>query len=472
MPMVSKHDRSSSPGDYSAALRLLLSLADFERMAGLAPPLHKPDMGRMEELSRRMGHPHKCAPVVHVAGTKGKGSVAAMVASILKAAGLRTGLFTSPHLHTFTERIRMDGSPIDEEKFAYHLGQVWQHVEAMGSESAYGKPSTFEVLTAMAFDLFRAERVDVQVLEVGLGGRLDSTNVAVGQVAVITSLSLDHTAVLGDHVALIASEKAGIIKPGARVVLSPQEPEAEAVVVDACRRLGVELWRLGHDVTWQTGPADLAGQQVNVRTPSRTYDLTVPLLGVHQRENAAAAVAAVEAMDLNVSVDEVVRGVRDVEWQGRFQVLSTSPYLVVDGAHNPYSMKCLSETVREYLGNRRVVVVFGCSSDKDVAGMVAQMAPIAERSVVCTSRHPRAVPVQQLKELFEGKGVGSETAEDVAAALDAALAQAADDDVVLVTGSLFVVAEALQSWFGLQTELYPELEPPSSVGSGVNAHPG
>ena len=466
--MATSHPQPTPLG-YPSALRLLLSLTDYEQMAGLTPPPDKPDMGRMKELADRLGNPQRCAPVVHIAGTKGKGSVAAMVTSIFRAAGMRAGLFTSPHLHTFTERIRLNGIPVSQESFAFHLARVWPHVEAMGVESPYGKPSTFEVLTAMAFSLFEAEEVDVQVLEVGLGGRLDSTNVADGLVAVITSLSLDHTAILGDRVGLIAGEKAGIIKPGAKVVLSPQEEEADVVVSEVCHQQGATVWRLGTEVTWKAGPADLAAQEVMVRTPSGSYTLMLPLLGPHQRENAAAAVAAVEAMEMGIGPEAIIQGIGQVEWAGRFQVLSTSPCVVVDGAHNPHSMVRLRETVKEYLGHPNTVVVFGCSADKDVEGMVGALAPLASRAVVCTSRHPRAVPVEYLKEAFAQVGVAAAAASDVSAALADAQEGAAAEDLVLVTGSLFVVAEALEAWLGIEPELYPQLEPPGSVQVGISA---
>ena len=470
--MEPTHHSTTTPLDYDTTLHRLLSLVDYERMTGMSSSVPKYDLRRMEELAHRMDDPQRCAPVVHVAGTKGKGSVAAMVASTLKAAGLRTGLFTSPHLHTFTERIRLDSAPISPGSFAAYLAEVWRHVEVMEGESPFGTPSTFEVLTAMAFEAFRRERVDVQVLEVGLGGRLDATNLAHGRVAVITSLSLDHTAVLGDQLGQIAAEKAGIVKRGATVVLSPQEPEADAVVAEVCRKQAAELRRLGKEVTWQAGSADLTGQEVTVRTPARTYRLWVPLLGAHQRENAAAAVAAVEAMELGVGVEEVVRGVRDVEWPGRFQVLSSAPAVVADGAHNPQSMARLREAVRDHFTPRKTVVVFGCSLDKDLDGMLAELAPITEQAVVCASRHPRAVPPPQLKERFEEAGMTAQVATDVRSALAIAQADATDEGLVLVTGSLFIVAEALEVWFDIPPERYAVLEPRSVAGPRAASQTG
>ena len=463
--MRTKGTFSTTASTYTSALRRLLSLVDFERMAGIGAPLLKQDLARVEELVHRLGDPQRCAPVVHIAGTKGKGSVAAMVASMLTAAGLRTGLFTSPHLYTFRERIRLDCKPVSEELFAHQLDRVWPAVEAMGVAGDDSRPTTFETLTAMAFDLFREQQVDVQVIEVGLGGRLDSTNVAHGDVAVITSLSLDHTAILGDALSQIAAEKAGIIKPGARVVLAPQPPEATEVVLSRCSEQGASVLRLGHEVTWRPGSFNLRGQELRVTTPIRAYDLSVPLLGDHQRENAAAAVAAVEALEIGVSADAVAQGLRTVEWPGRFQVLSTEPNVVVDGAHNSHSMARLRQAALEYFSPGKTIVVFGCGMDKDLAGMVAELAPIAQRAVVCASRHPKTVPPSRLQEAFRRAGVAAEVAPGVSGALSTALAQAEPHDLVLVTGSLFVVAEALETWYGIPAERYPELEVPKAAES-------
>ncbi|MBM3941044.1 MAG: bifunctional folylpolyglutamate synthase/dihydrofolate synthase [SAR202 cluster bacterium] len=467
---MSKPSTPDSPSPrltYQQALHRLLLLADGERMAGIAPPLLKIDLARAAEFAERMGHPERSAPVLHVAGTKGKGSVAAMSESMLRHAGLRTMLFTSPHLITFRERLRIDGQPATEAEFAASAERVWPHVEAMERESPEGRPTTFETMTIMAFDLARASRADVQVIEVGMGGRLDSTNVADGRVAVITSLSMDHTAVLGDSIEKIAFEKAGIIKRGAMVVTAPQVPEAMAVVRAKAWEMGARLVEAGRDVTWTAGRHDLTGQAVTVRTPRRAYDLWLPLLGSHQQENAAVAVAAVEAMDMAVTPDSIVAGVREVHWDGRFQVLGARPYVVVDGAHNPYSMGRLREAVREFIAPRRTVLLYGMSSDKDLAHMIAEIAPIADRVIACASRHPRAVPAARLREAFQQAGIAAEAAVDVPSALALARSHAGEHDLVLATGSLFIVGEVLESWFGIPPEHYPELDPAS-----LTARPG
>ena len=462
-PMSHRDDAAA----YQAALHRLLSLADVERMAGMGTSRPKADLSRMRDLARRLGDPQRAAPVLHVAGTKGKGSVASMAASILRAQGLKVGLFTSPHLHTFRERIRIDSGPIAPGAFADALDEIWGHVEAMAREGGERAPTTFEALTGMAFLLFRAQRVDAQVVEVGMGGRLDSTNVADAGVAVITSLSLDHTGVLGDSIERIAAEKAGVIKPGASVVSSPQPPEADAVVEAAAARQGARLLRLGRDVAWQGGARDLTGQDIAVRTPGGRYRARMALLGDHQLENAAAAVAAVEALRPDLTEAAVAEGLACVRWEGRFQVLSRYPYLVVDGAHNVDSVARLRAAVADYLPPGRVTYVFGCSGDKDLPGMAAQLAGAASRVVACTSRHPRSVEPRAVAAAFRAAGVAAEARGSVAEALEAAMAGASTDDSVVVAGSLFVAAEALQAWQGIDGEVYPEFEAHRAAEAGA-----
>ena len=451
---------------YADALHRLLSLADYERMAGLSAPAPKHDLGRMRELAERLGRPQDSAPVLHVAGTKGKGSVAAMASSILCAAGLRVGLFTSPHLHTFRERVRIDGEPSTEAQFASALAEVWTHAEAMGPQGSSARPTTFEALTAMAFGLFRTERVDAQVIEVGLGGRLDATNIVAARVAAIASVSLDHTAILGDTVAQVAVEKAGIVKSPSPVVAGPQPPEALEVIERAAAAAGAPLVRIGREVTVEVRELDLSGQTVRIETAARAYDVWLPLLGAHQAENAAVAVAAVEAMDLGVPPLAYAKGLAGVRWDGRFQLLRSAPYVVVDGAHNPFSMSRLCETVRDYLDPARTLVLFGCSADKDVDAMAAELAGTATSAMVCASRHPRAMSPERVASAFRRAGIEALDAPDspdVGSALRAAQAQAGPADLVLVTGSLFVVAEALESWFSIPGEHYPEFDPQAAL---------
>lgn len=448
----------SAGGAYEAALRRLLSLADFERMAGLAAPAFKPGLGRMRELAERMGLLDGAAPILHVAGTKGKGSVAAMTERALRAHGLRTGLYTSPHLHSFRERIRLNGAPLSEDAFAAAVERAWPSVEAM-ARSDWGAPSTFETLTAMALDVFREARVDAVALEVGLGGRLDATNVAESSVAVITSVSLDHTAILGSTLREIAREKAGIIKARAPVVSAPQAPEAADVIAERAAAMGATLAVVGRDVAYAREGGGLAGQRVSVSTERDEYRFLLPLLGAHQAENAAAAVAALEASPFSVSRSAIEAGLADARWDGRFQLLRESPRLVVDGAHNPYSMARLGETAREHLPGGRTLLVFGASADKQIAALVGEAAAFADEVWTARSRHPRAADPDELAALFAERGTPARSALSVAEAMEQALSAAGDNDLALVTGSLFVVAEALQSHFGIPGEHYPEFDP-------------
>ncbi len=447
---------------YELALHRVVGLADYERVAGIGSPLVKEDLNRMRNLAHRIGNPQCDVPVVHVAGTKGKGSTAAMISSVLVAAGHRVGLFTSPHLHTFRERIRVDGVPLSEDQFVNSVNRIWPHVEAMAVECTDGAPTTFELLTAMAFDLPRSEGVDVLVLEVGMGGRLDSTNVADAIVDVITSISLDHTAILGDTIELIATEKAGIIKAATRTVAAPQVfPSAREVITERVLEKGATLIEVGQDLTFEVLDHDLTGQTVGIDTPLRHYGVRFSLLGAHQAENAATAIAAIEAFDPRIEPEVIARGLANVQWEGRFQVLDGGPpALVIDGAHNPHSMGVLCDAIREYLAPTDIVVVFGCSGDKELTGMVEQLATLASYVVVCTSRHPRATKGEAVVAAFEAAGVSTSYVPNVTDALDVAREIVTPSGAIIVTGSLFVVGEVLEAWQGIEPERYPELDRP------------
>ena len=457
------HDsQHASDAVYEEALHRLLSLADLERMTGHVAPTYKYDLERMRELAARLDLLDGGPPLIHVAGTKGKGSVAAMTASALCSHGLRTGLYTSPHLHSFRERIRLNGDLLTERAFAAAVARIWPVVEEMAG-GPIGAPSTFEALTAMALDVFREEAADAAVLEVGLGGRLDATNVVSSSVSVITSVSLDHTAILGSTVEEIAGEKAGIIKGAQPVVSAPQDPGAMNVIRARAQAMGAPLTEVGRGVTYVQETHDLSGQTVLVTTARDSYRIRLPLLGAHQAENAAVAVAALEQAPLPLSRDSIEAGLAAVRWDGRFQLLSTNPYLVVDGAHNPYSMARLRETVQEYLPGTRVHLVFGASGDKQIDLLTEEAAAFADEVWTVASRHPRAAHPDMLASLFERLGTSAHSATSVAEGIEQALNAARDGDLVLVTGSLFAVAEALQHSLGIAGEHYPEFDPQASA---------
>ncbi|MDE2861659.1 MAG: bifunctional folylpolyglutamate synthase/dihydrofolate synthase [Chloroflexota bacterium] len=443
---------------YAEAIERIMGMVDYERPATIPGGRARYDLERIGALLERLSSPHLGVPTVHVAGTKGKGSTTAMVASILDAAGFSTGLFTSPHLHTFRERIRVGGRPIPEDEFAGLVETLWPAVEEM-RRAGHGRVTVFELLTAMAFRCFRERGVDAQVIEVGLGGRLDSTNVVQPMACGITALGLDHTEVLGDTLAEIAMEKAGIIKSGVPVVCSPQRPEALEVVRKACEAQECSLIMAGEDVRWSPESATLDGQVFTLETPRRTYRLAIPLLGEHQMENAAVAVGLVEALaegGIDVGREAIEEGLRRVEWSCRLEVLRREPLVIADGAHNPHSAARLAEAMRSLVPGRRLTLVVGVSRNKDVDGVAYELSRLSPAEVLATrSRHPRSAEPALLAREFERYGALSRTAASVADAVDEAVALASEGDVILVTGSLFVAAEAREHALGIEPELYP-----------------
>lgn len=422
----------------------ILSFADYERAPRSAVVF---DLRRMEMLLERLGDPEAGAIPIQVAGTKGKGSTAAMIASILTVAGYKAGLYTSPHIHDFTERIQVDRVPIAEDEFARLVEVLKPEVEAVNRFGAFGQLTTFELLTVLAFAYFKERGVDFQVLETGLGGRLDATNVVKPGVSVITSISYDHTEVLGNTLTQIATEKAGIIKPGSVVVSSPQFPEAMAVIERVCREWGVRLVKVGRDVTWERRAFSSEGQSFKLKGIRGEYNLILPLLGEYQLENAATVVAAVEVLaeqGVVVSAESIATGLARVRWLGRLQVLGRKPWFIVDCAHNVYSAKRLVEALRQYFDFERAVLILGVSSDKDVGGMVAELAPLSGMVIVTATRHPRALEPARLAAQFSKRGITPEVAENVASAVELALARAKPEDLICATGSIFVVAEVME----------------------------
>ncbi len=431
---------------YQRALDYIYSFIDHERVRG--PRVrHTFDLRRMDELLGRLGDPHLKARTAHIAGSKGKGSVAAMTASALTAAGRRTGLYTSPHLHVVNERVRLDGEMIPNDELVRLVERLRPEVEAVNRAQRYGRLTTFEVLTALGFACFADHAVDYQVIEVGLGGRLDATNVVRPAVCVITSLSLEHTDILGDRLELIAAEKAGIIKPGSTVVSAPQAEGAARVIADVCRRQGARLVRVGEDVTWQGARSAGEHQALVVRGRLGCYELVLPLLGRYQLDNAAVAVAALEVLaerDPAITPGAIRRGIAGTRWEGRLQVLGRSPLVVADGAHNVDSLRRLVESLRLYFDYDRSVLIFGLSADKDLAGMVATVVPHFDRFIVTRSIHPRSMPPGPIAAEFARHGVTAGVTGDISEALPLALEGLGERDLVCVSGSLFVVAGAIE----------------------------
>jgi dihydrofolate synthase/folylpolyglutamate synthase len=413
-----------------------------------------------------MGNPQRRPGVVHIAGTKGKGSTAAMVESMLRAAGYSTGFYSSPHLHSFCERIRRDGKPVSPQRFAELTDSVWLHHVANAADPSAGPATLFEYLTAMAFQCFAEDATDASVIEVGLGGRLDATNVVTPAVSVITPVSLDHTAILGDTIGEIAADKAGIIKAGVPVVVAPQFDEARDAIRCAATQQSAPVTWVGDDITWQAAPNGVDGQCLAIHGRCDTYEALLPLLGEFQGANAAVAVAAIEALvgaGYEVPSDAVVRGLQTVDWPGRLEVLQRSPCVVADGAHNDHSIAVLLNTLPTYLPHRRLTVVAGFSRDKRVDAMVKLLAGRADRVIATRSRHPRSMRPEDISEVFRAEGMAMEhtaVCATVGDAINLAVDGATADDLVLITGSLFVVGEAREAMLGIAPETYPDLLPP------------
>jgi dihydrofolate synthase / folylpolyglutamate synthase len=442
---------------YQVALDYLYRHVDYSLAHVSALSQAKFDLGRMAALMDLLGNPHRQYPVIHVAGTKGKGSTAALIASCLQTAGYRVGLFTSPHLQEYTERIQVNGKPISPEAFVELVDFIKPYVAQVE------QITTFEITTALGLLYFAREIVNAAVVEVGLGGRLDATNIVDPLVAVITSLSMDHMAVLGDTLPKIAAEKAGIIKPGRPVVLAPQREEARQVIVETATERASQLVEVGQAFHFAPESHSLDGQTFSVwkenETPAR---LTIPLLGLHQVENAATAYTALQVagtLGLSVSDADIRRGFENVSWPGRFEVLRREPPLVVDSAHNRDSALRLRQTLDDYFPGRPLVLIFGASEDKDVNGILTELAPRMTHLVATQSVHPRAMPADEIVRVAQKHCISAETVLPVEKAVIVALAAARlkgskqVSGMVLATGSLFVAAAVRNIWIENKAEI-------------------
>ncbi len=445
---------------YPEALDYLYSFTDYGSLRTYRYSPETFDLGRMRELMARLGDPQQRYAAIHVAGTKGKGSTAALCASALQAAGYRTGFYTSPHLQDFAERIQVDGQWIPHDRLASLIEEIRPHAAALAGLT------TFELTTALAFLHFAQERVDAAVIEVGLGGRLDATNILRSPaVTVITSISYDHTHLLGNSLAEIAGEKAGIIKPGVPVAVSPQMPNALRRIEEISEDQSAPLTLVGRDWLYAARGHSLEGQSFWVWRAAdqpqmdrwmaepadpewKPLELGIPLLGYHQVTNAVTAYAALRLADergLALSDEPIRQGFRSVFWPGRFEILGRAPLVVADSAHNRDSARKLRTALDDYFPGQPVTLIFGASSDKDVPGMLDELLPRVGRAVMTQAVHPRAWEPEELAEMARQRGCPAEVALPVQAALALALDSVQPDGVVLAAGSLFVAAEVRAS---------------------------
>ena len=432
--------------DYQAAVNYVLSFADYEKIPGSSYFFGSFDLRRMDQLLGYLHNPHLSSKTVHVAGTKGKGSTSAMIASVLIASGFRTGLYTSPHLNTIRERIKLNDRLITTEEFAFFIERLQPDIEKTNSRNDYGQLTTYEILTALAFTYFSYHDVEFQVMEVGVGGRLDATNVVQPAVCVITSISYDHTDALGNTLGKIAAEKAGIIKPGCTVISAPQAIEAEKIITETCRQKEAKLIQVGNDVKWHKTTANLERQSFMITGKKKNYDLSIPLLGDHQLENAATAVAALEVLadsGVSISDENIVNGLSNVSWPGRLQILRHNPVIVVDGAHNTYSLRRLREAIVEYFNFETLFLIVGISCDKSIADMVHELSYFDGTIIATSSTHPRASDPSEIALHFTKLGINIQITQNITEAISYSMNIAKEKDLICITGSLFLVAEAI-----------------------------
>ncbi len=418
--------------NYPDSVRFLYSLGNETRSAKLG-------LERIALLLEELGNPHRGTEFVHVAGTNGKGSVSAMIESALRAEGARTGLFTSPHLVEPTERIQIAGSPVSHDEFARAFNRVHAAAESLVSRGAFEvHPSYFETLTAMALLRFREAGVVCAVLEVGLGGRLDATNVVMPRLAVVTPVDFDHEAWLGRSLEAIAAEKAGILKSGVPAVFAGQREEAARVLEGRALELRIQVTRSSD---WRVENLLLKPDGCRFRAcGGRVFEIDCPLAGEHQVENARTAVAALDR--LGVSTGAAEEGLRRVRWPGRLQRISRDPEILVDGAHNPAGARALAAYIDRFYTDRRVWLIYGAMRDKAVGEMGGILFPKAARLIVTAPGQARAVRPEAIRDLAGHPDV--RVAARLPEALDLFRAEAAPGDVAVITGSLFLVGEALE----------------------------
>ena len=437
--------------NYVESVRSLMALGR-ELSAPQQARVQKFGLENITILSAGLGNPHKAVPCVHIAGTNGKGSTAAMLESILRAAGLRTGLYTSPHLERINERIRINGEDISDESLAVAWTRVRASIELlMAAGKLAAHPTYFECLTAIAFFAFAQQGVDFAVYEVGLGGRLDATNIVSPEVAIITPVDFDHENFLGHSIEEIAGEKAGIIKPGLWVVSSGERPEPRAVIARRCAELGVRLVEV--DSAWQIESvwASDGCYSATVSSADSSKRITVepPLPGRFQIRNALAAATAsylLAERGFSTNDEAVPRGIATVRWPGRLERLSHQPAVYLDGTHNPAGARELLKFWEENFRGRRILLVYGAMRDKAVDEIAGLLFPRADSVILTEPRQPRAISAPLLAEITGHLAVQSTVVQDPGEALERALGMAGPDDVIFATGSLYLAGDLRGYW--------------------------
>ncbi len=421
---------------YEEAMNYISSVGRFGSNYGLERTL------RILEL---LGNPHEKLKFIHIAGTNGKGSTTAMVSKILRGYGYKVGMYTSPYLEEFEERIQINGQNINKNILVNLLEQVRTVINKV-IEEGYEHPTEFEIITALMFLHFYNEKVDYAVVEVGLGGRLDSTNVLIPKVSVITSISLDHVNILGDNIKEIAKEKAGIIKESIPVVLYPQKKEAEEVILQIAKEKKSKICfvKMSNSKLISINTNELY-QKVEVKTPKNTYSINLPLLGEHQILNLSVALNAIETLlegeNIIINKELIEKSLDDVKWIGRLETLKKNPMVVIDGAHNIDGIKALRKNVEKYFKYNKLYLLLGILADKQVKEMVKEITPIAEKVYALTPHSDRAELCEDLRNEILEYNSNTVALESYEEAFSLAMQEANEDDLVLISGSLYMIGD-------------------------------
>lgn len=432
---------------YNQAIEYLESFINYEKLAAPYDP-RKWKLERVERLLEAVGNPHESLKSIHIAGTKGKGSTAAMIDAILRESGFKVGLYTSPHLISFRERIRIGGEMISEDQVRDLMTRMKPHIDELASQSdRFGHISFFDIYTALGFFFFALEKVDFAVLEVGLGGRLDATNVVNPLVSVITQISYDHMISLGDTIEEIAAEKAGIIKDNGLVITSPQMKEVLEVIKNTCAEKKAKLFEVGRDICFEKG-TDGSPASFSVSGIHGIYkNLRVSLAGHHQLINATTAMGALELLrshGVTISAENIRTGLGKVKWPARVEVIQQNPIIILDTAHNAASASALRDTIESNFSYEKLIIILGTSEHKDIRGMGQYLCPIAHEMILTKVNNPRAVEPEDMKAELAGICHDVIIAQDTPSALEKAKSIATPRDLICITGSVYLAGEVMQ----------------------------
>lgn len=431
---------------YSQALDYIYSFVDYSLARNLRYSPEKFNLGRMEDFLELLGNPHEKYKVIHVAGTKGKGSTCALLASILTKNGFQTGFYSSPHMIDFTERIRIGEDQISNHEIVEYINLLDPLIKKVP------ELTTFEIITGMAFKYFADKRVDFAVIEVGMGGRFDATNVVHPEVSIITAISHDHTKVLGKTIKKIAFEKAGIIKKGIPVIVSRQKPTALEVIRNVAAERGSRMVYVVDTFKAEFVNYSLDGQDFKIlKAGNKGIEINIPLLGDHQTDNALTAFACIEELKdqgITINTDAIRSGFKNVKWPGRFEIINKKPIIIIDSAHNLDSVRKLKEAVKKYLPEKQLILIFGVSEDKEVASMLKLIKPLIKTLIITKSHHPRALELNKIKEIAEKIGISWIVEDEIKNAIGEALARSDDSTAILATGSIFIAGAVKENFKG------------------------